>query len=283
MFGESVLRKQVLGVVLASFLVIINIAFFIDATTSLSSEAFAMVTEEHQAIPEFDQEILVAEVSIDLSQIEATPELEVSLVSEVSEIEIINTDQITQVEVVTEVDPDQHGTYRVVRGDSLYWIAERFNTSISELKKLNQLTTDTIHSNQILLVPVDTYKDYPVGVGLTDQEVQWIAQMVHAEARGEPYSGQVAVAAVIINRLKSRQFPNTVYEVLFQNNAFQPVRNGSFFVPANESAYRATIEALNGKDPTNGALFFFNPDISNDRFMHARPAVVTIGQHRFMY
>lgn len=174
------------------------------------------------------------------------------------------------------------GSYRVITGDSLYWIAENYDTTISDLKVLNKLESDRINPGQLLKVPLHTLKEYPIGVKLTDKEVQWLAQMIHAEARGEPYLGQVAVGAVILNRLKSRQFPQTLRGVLFQTNAFQPIRNGSFFRPANDMAYRAALEALNGHDPTNGALFFFNPNISNDRFMHARTPLVTIGRHRFM-
>lgn len=176
-----------------------------------------------------------------------------------------------------------YGVYVVREGDNLYWLAQRYDSSIDELVKLNGLNSETIKPSQALVVPLRTLREYPVGVSLTDQEVQWIAQMIHAEARGEPYIGQVAVGAVILNRLKSRQFPNTVYDVLFQRNAFQPIRDGSFFKPASEVSYRAALEALSGHDPTNGSVFFFNPRISNDRFMHARPAVVTIGQHRFMH
>ncbi len=113
-------------------------------------------------------------------------------------------------------------------------------------------------------------------------EVEWLAQMIYAEARGEPYLGQVAVGAVIINRMLSSQFPPIRYGgVLFQSNAFQPIRNGSFYMTPNESARQAALEALSGHDPTGGALYFFNPRQSTDRFMHSRPAQTTIGQHRF--
>ncbi|HKM42743.1 MAG TPA: cell wall hydrolase, partial [Limnochordia bacterium] len=134
---------------------------------------------------------------------------------------------------------------------------------------------------QRLVVPLDCVKYFPAGVTLSAQEVEWLAQMIHAEARGEPYRGQVAVGAVIINRMLSSQFPDTLRGVLFQRNAFQPVQNGSFYMAPNESARKAALEALTGKDPTGGALFFFNPRQSSDRFMHSRPAQVTIGSHRF--
>ncbi|MGI6640310.1 MAG: cell wall hydrolase [Limnochordia bacterium] len=174
------------------------------------------------------------------------------------------------------------GTYRVQRGDTLYWIAAAHDMTVDELKAINGLESEVIRPGQTLTVSLATVREYPAGVRLSDQEVKWLAQMIYAEARGEPYVGQVAVGAVILNRLKSPKFPNTMYGVLFQQNAFQPISNGSFFREPNERAVRAAQEALMGHDPTNGALFFFNPRQSQDRFMHSRPATVTIGQHRFM-
>ncbi|NLL43725.1 MAG: LysM peptidoglycan-binding domain-containing protein [Firmicutes bacterium] len=171
--------------------------------------------------------------------------------------------------------------YQVQPGDSLYWIASTYGLSVEELRELNCLDSDVIRVGQRLVVPLDTVKYYPVGVTLSNQEVEWLAQMIHAEARGEPYVGQVAVGAVIINRMLSSQFPDTLRGVLFQRNAFQPIQNGSFYMTPNESARKAALEALNGNDPTGGALFFFNPRQSTDRFMHSRPAKVTIGSHRF--
>lgn len=175
------------------------------------------------------------------------------------------------------------GSYQVRAGDSLYWIAKTYGVSVTELRELNGLEDNAIRPGQALQVPMDSLRNYPVGVSLTEQEVDWIARMVHAEARGEPYLGQVAVASVIINRLASRAFPNTIREVLYQPNAFQPIRNGSFERPANDMARRAVSEALQGHDPTKGALYFFNPRLSSDRFMHSRPKALTIGEHRFMY
>ena len=183
---------------------------------------------------------------------------------------------------IPEMDQSTFGRYQVQRGDSLYVIARMYGMTVDELKALNGLKSEVIRPGQILTVSYGNVRDYPVGVRLSDQEVKWLAQMIYAEARGEPYLGQVAVGAVILNRLKSPQFPNTLYGVLFQRNAFQPVKNGAFFNEPDEKAYRAAYEALMGHDPTNGALYFFNPRQSNDKFMHSRPATVTIGRHRFM-
>lgn len=186
-------------------------------------------------------------------------------------------------EVVKTPTPqyNSYATYQVEPGDSLYWIAGIYGISVQELQSLNHLDSEVIRVGQRLIVPTDLVKHYPVGVRLSAQEVEWLAQMIYAEARGEPYLGQVAVGAVIINRMLSPQFPNTLRGVLFQNNAFQPIRNGSFYLTPNESARRAALEALNGYDPTGGALYFFNPRQSTDRFMHSRPAKITIGSHRF--
>lgn len=173
--------------------------------------------------------------------------------------------------------------YTVEPGDSLYWIASSYGISVKELQRINNLNSEIISTGQRLQVPIDFLKQYPVGLRLSKSEVEWIAQMIYAEARGEPYLGQVAVGAVIINRILSPQFPDTLRGVLFQRNAFQPISNGSFYMTPNENARKAAIEALNGHDPTGGALFFFNPRQSNDRFMHSRPTKMVIGSHRFTY
>ncbi len=171
--------------------------------------------------------------------------------------------------------------YRVQPGDSLYWIAGSYGISVAQLREINGLKDDLIQPGQWLSVPLDFLKRYPVGLNLSHQEVEWLAQMIYAEARGEPYLGQVAVGSVIINRILSPLFPNTLRGVLLQNNAFQPMRNGSFHQRPDETARRAALEALSGHDPTGGALYFFNPRLSTDRFMHSRQAVLTIGRHRF--
>ncbi len=186
-------------------------------------------------------------------------------------------------EVVSE-PPVHHRSvtvYQVQPGDSLYWVATTYGISVQELKKLNNLESDTIRVGQRLVVPLELVRYYPAGVQMSAQEVEWLAQMIYAEARGESYQGQVAVGAVIINRMLSPQFPNSLRGVLFQTNAFQPVQNGSFYMTPNESARKAALDALSGQDPTGGALFFFNPRQSSDRFMHSRPTKITIGNHRF--
>jgi len=110
-----------------------------------------------------------------------------------------------------------------------------------------------------------------------------LARIVHAEAKGEPYLGQVAVAAVILNRVDSSDFPNTLAGVIYQPGAFEPVMNGTINqdVPHDATARKAAKEALNGYDPTGGCLYFYNPATAKSKWIWSRPIVKQIGKHNF--
>lgn len=112
-------------------------------------------------------------------------------------------------------------------------------------------------------------------------DVQLLARIISAEARGEPYQGQVAVGAVVLNRVKDPAFPDTLSGVIYQTEAFTAVADGQFDQPIAESAYRAAQEALNGSDPSGGALYYFNPATATSAWIWSRPLIVTIGNHRF--
>ena len=115
-----------------------------------------------------------------------------------------------------------------------------------------------------------------------DDDFTLLCRMISAEARGEPYTGQVAVGAVILNRVRHPSFPNTVAGVLFQPGAFSPVADGQFYrVTITDSARRAAQDALNGWDPTGGAIYFYNPAKSTSKWIFSRPVVLTIGEHVF--
>lgn len=267
--------------ILVLMMLSVNLYIFVSAADQLKPEepgpaVLAAVVSEDSL--DMDSSPLPSEQAAD-----AVSVLEKEFGSDAASLASGSSAAAPRVEKPKQQDQTNYISYRVVKGDSLYEIARFFGTTVAALMEINELKTTTIRVNQVLLVPDNGAKEYPVGLWLTDQEVQWIAQMIHAEARGEPYLGQVAVGAVIINRVKSPKFPNTVKDVLFQDGAFQPIRNGTFYQAASEQAYRAALEALNGHDPTNGALFFFNPSISKDRFMHSRTPAITIGQHRFTY
>ena len=108
-----------------------------------------------------------------------------------------------------------------------------------------------------------------------------LAKCVHAEARGEPYKGQVAVAAVVLNRVASSSFPNTVSGVIYQSGAFSCVDNGSINNTPDASCIRAALDALNGWDPTGGCLYYYNPKTAADKWIFSRTVQTVIGRHSF--
>ena len=114
-----------------------------------------------------------------------------------------------------------------------------------------------------------------------DAQVELLARLISAEARGEPYTGQVAVGAVVLNRVKHPSFPNTMAGVIYQNGAFSCINDGQFNEPVAESAYRAARDALNGADPSGGAIYYLNPAKATSAWIWSRPLLVVIGNHRF--
>ena len=112
-------------------------------------------------------------------------------------------------------------------------------------------------------------------------DLDLLAQLISAEARGEPYEGQVAVGAVVLNRVASPAFPNTISGVIYQSGAFSCLGDGQFWEPVADSAYRAAQDAMNGWDPSGGALYYFNPVTATSKWIWSRPLLTTIGAHRF--
>ena len=111
--------------------------------------------------------------------------------------------------------------------------------------------------------------------------VNLLARLVYGEARGEPYTGQVAVAAVVLNRVKSSSFPNTIAGVIYQKGAFNVVDDGQINLSPNSTAVKAAQDALNGWDPSYGAVYYFNPNTATNKWIWSRPVTVVIGKHRF--
>ena len=110
-----------------------------------------------------------------------------------------------------------------------------------------------------------------------------MARAINGEARGEPYEGQVAVGAVILNRVKDSRFPNSISGVIYQSGAFTAVSDGQINAPIDEDStvYKAAQDAMNGWDPTGGCVYYFNPDTATNSWIWSRPHVITIGKHRF--
>ena len=119
------------------------------------------------------------------------------------------------------------------------------------------------------------------GTPAQDTSVDLLARVISAEARGEPYSGQVAVGAVILNRVEHPSFPNTIAGVVYQPGAFTCMVDGQFNEPVAESAVRAARDALNGVDPSGGAIYYFNPATATSSWIWSRPLILQIGNHRF--
>ena len=117
--------------------------------------------------------------------------------------------------------------------------------------------------------------------GAATGDEQLLARLISAEARGEPYLGQVAVGAVVLNRVEHPSFPNSISGVIYQAGAFSCLQDGQFDEPVADSAYRAAREALAGADPTGGAIYYFNPVTATSQWIWSRPLILTIGKHRF--
>ncbi|MEK5379922.1 cell wall hydrolase [Niallia sp. FSL W8-0635] len=116
---------------------------------------------------------------------------------------------------------------------------------------------------------------------LTNNEKNLLARLVHAEAKGEPYAGKVAVADVVLNRVENKQFPDSVESVIYQKNAFQPVQNGSIQKKADKESRKAVEEALENGKENEELLYFYNPDTATSDWIFSRKVVKEIGNHAF--
>ena len=115
----------------------------------------------------------------------------------------------------------------------------------------------------------------------SSSDYQLLARLISAEARGEPYLGQVAVGAVVLNRVEHPSFPNSISGVIYQSGAFSCLSDGQFNKAVADSAYSAARDALNGLDPSGGAIYYFNPNTATSSWIWSRPLITTIGKHRF--
>ncbi|ACL22430.1 cell wall hydrolase [Desulfitobacterium hafniense] len=188
--------------------------------------------------------------------------------------------------------PEDEQMIVVQSGDTLSAVAHRYGTTIAELMKLNTINEpNTIGAGQTLRIPAkgETIADSaaepsrgraPV-IQVTQEELELLARVIHAEARGEDFEGQVAVGAVVLNRVEDQRFPNTIHDVVYQPGAFTAVLDKQIHLTPNQSAYRAAEAALNGEDPTGGAIYYYNPRTATDRWIKTRPVVKTIGNHTF--
>lgn len=190
-------------------------------------------------------------------------------------------------------------TYVVKSGDTLWALSKTYQTTVDELKRVNGLDSDLILIGQKLTIP-RSHKTHSLRAASIPQkreqikevehtqpysmeEHEWLAKIIEAEAGNQDYLGKVAVASVVLNRKNHDAFPDTLKEVIFQKGQFTPVSNGRIHkVKPSRDSIRAAREALEGtEDPTDGALFFYNPKLSKDRWIRTREVTKDIGQHRF--
>ncbi len=145
----------------------------------------------------------------------------------------------------------------------------------------NGLSVDGQAGNQTLAALGITPKNSGSSGNGQSGDLYLLARLISAEARGEPYNGQVAVGAVVLNRVDHPSFPNSISGVIYQPGAFSCMDDGQFDQPIAESAYRAARDAMNGYDPSYGAIYYFNPSTATSKWIWSRPLIVQIGQHRF--
>ena len=157
--------------------------------------------------------------------------------------------------------------------------------AVKLFQKKNGLTVDGIAGTKTLqamgIFNSSSSSSSSSSSNVSSSNLNLLSRVVYGEARGESYTGQVAVAAVVLNRVKSSSFPNTISGVVYQSGAFDCVSDGQINLTPNETAKKAAQDALNGWDPTYGAIYYFNPATATNKWIWSRPMTVTIGKHRF--
>lgn len=179
--------------------------------------------------------------------------------------------------------------YEVKSGDTMYKVATQHNMSLQELASLNPQVKniDLIYIGQNLNTNkndnnVNTKVKVKVNSNVnTSSEVDLLARLVRAEAESEPYSGKVAVAEVVLNRVESSQFPNSIHDVIYQSGQFSPVSNGSINRPADSESIQAAKQALGSGSNVGDALFFYNPDTASNHWLDSKATKAVIGNHVF--
>lgn len=191
--------------------------------------------------------------------------------------------------------------YQITEGDTLWELGQKYGISAETIRIANNRKDDVIYIGEILQIP-DKPEEIAVYVtnaestdgktnteqppiSISNEERDLLARIVEAEAKGESYEGKAAVATVVLNRVDSPAFPNSITDVIYQvvgnSYAFTPVQNGEINKPASEEAKQAADEALTRLNRLNNAVFFYNPEIATDDWIRSREIVETIGNHVF--
>lgn len=165
---------------------------------------------------------------------------------------------------------------KVQQGESIWGFAKKYAVPVTEIKKVNNKKNDMLYIGENITIPASP---------LTTYEKDLLARLVNAEAKGESYAGKVAVATVVLNRVESKDFPNTIKGVVYQisngHYAFTPVQNGAINQPASAESKRAVNEAIAMKGLGSGSLFFYNPKTAQSQWIKSRTVTTVIGNHVF--
>ena len=179
--------------------------------------------------------------------------------------------------VVTQIQTKlKNWGYYKYNVDGVY--GSRTETAVKAFQQKNGLKVDGV-AGKATLSAMGISGGGTASSGSVDTNL--LARLISAESRGEVYSGQVAVGAVVLNRMKHPSFPSTMSGVIYQPGAFTCITDGQFNEPVADSAYRAARDALNGADPSGGAIYYFNPVTATSKWIWSRPLIITIGKHRF--
>lgn len=153
-------------------------------------------------------------------------------------------------------------------------------SAVEQFQRDNGLQADGIAGKNTLAALGVSGNESSAG-GMSSSDFTLLARIISAEARGEPYLGQVAVGAVILNRIEHPSFPDTLSGVIYQKGAFSCLNDGQFYEEIAESAYSAARDAINGLDPSGGAIYYYNPKTATSKWIYSRPVITTIGDHVF--
>lgn len=173
----------------------------------------------------------------------------------------------------------QYGYYD---GSITGYFGQQTYNAVVYFQRKNGLTVDGVVGPATAAALGITLSGGSVSVGsFNESEVYLLAQLINGEARGEPYTGQVAVGAVVLNRVKSPSFPNTISGVIYQTGAFDAVSDGQIYLTPSQDSIRAARDAMNGWDPTGGALYYYNPATATSGWIWTRQITLSIGRHNF--
>jgi N-acetylmuramoyl-L-alanine amidase len=186
--------------------------------------------------------------------------------------EVIDVSMSVQQTKLVQEQLNELGYYE---GDVNGFYNVKTKNAISSFQKDNNLpTTGVVDASTALALNLPVYAQ-------TNEDIYILAKLIHAEARGEPYIGQVAVGAVVLNRVRDEQFPDTITEVIYQPFAFTAVDDGQIALEPDETAFKAAEDAFTGWDPSYGSLFYYNPIVATSAWIFTRETVVEIGKHIF--